>query len=66
MAKEYQIREHYKCQCGQDKCQERIEPGQQYAVFKIVEKLLGEYKNKERKISHNCEWYKHWKEFLQQ
>lgn len=73
MAKEHQIRKvvnrqarnNYKCECGQEGCQELIEKGQEYAVYKIVEKLQGEFKNKEKKVSHHCEWFKKWREFLQ-
>lgn len=59
-----QARKPYDCQCGQDDCQERIEQGAEYALFKIVEKLQGDYKNKEKKVSHHCEWFKKWREFL--
>ena len=73
MAAEHQIRgvikrkarNNYSCQCNQEGCQERIEKGQEYALFKITEKTLGTYKNIEKKVSLHCEWFKKWREFLQ-
>jgi hypothetical protein len=72
MAAEYQIRKvetraarkPYGCQCGQEGCQERIAVNEEYAVFKIVEKLQGSYKNKEKKVSKNCDWFIKWRGFL--
>lgn len=72
MAAEYQIRKvetrqarnNYKCQCGQEDCQELIERGQEYAVFKMVEKTLGSYKNIEKKVSKHCDWFNKWRGFL--
>lgn len=60
-----EARNKYQCQCKQQGCHEIIEKGQQYALFKIVVKLQGERKNQERKISHDCAWYKKWREFLE-
>lgn len=54
----------YSCQCQIEGCEERIAEKEEYALFKIVEKLQGERKNKERKISYKCEWYKKWREFF--
>jgi hypothetical protein len=73
MAAEYQIRKveiraarkPYGCQCGQEGCQERIVIGEEYANFKIVEKLQGSFKNKEKKVSQKCDWFNKWREFLQ-
>jgi len=72
LAAEYQIRRvitrqarnNYQCQCGQEGCQERIERGQEYALFMIVEKLQGSYKNKEKKVSLHCDWFNKWRGFL--
>lgn len=72
LAAEYQIRKvetrqarnNYKCQCSQESCQELIEKGQEYANFKIVEKLQGSWKNKEKKVSLHCDWFNKWREFL--
>lgn len=62
---ERQARKFYACQCGQEGCQERIEKGELYKLFKLVEKedLTG-FKNREKKISRHCSWFKKWEEFL--
>jgi hypothetical protein len=59
-----QARKPYACQCGQEDCYEFIAINEEYALFKVVEKLQGSYKNIEKHISHHCEWYKHWIQFL--
>jgi hypothetical protein len=54
----------YNCQCLNADCPEKIEKGQEYALFKIMERLQGSIKTKEKKVSMNCEWFKKWREFL--
>lgn len=62
---ERQARNTYQCQCEQpEPCSEIIHKGERYMLIKALEKEMGEYRNKELKISTDCKWWQKWGRFL--